>query len=103
MTPASGDRTTTISAKIPRSLVSEIDRIAHYRGVSRSFLIRELAEAATDGRVVFNLPPQMTFAELGASEVGRAARREAQAVAAAACREVPATRERHAERARPMR
>ena len=80
----------TASAKLPSATLAGLDQIAEYRGVTRSFLIRELAEAAIEGRVIFKPPPrerrrQMTVAELGASTVGRAAREAAQADAAAAC------------------
>lgn len=93
MSPSRSERTITVSAKLPATLAAQIDTIARYRAVSRSYLIRELAEAAVDGRVIFNLPPQTTFSELGASDVGRAARRRAQSVAAAACRDAAAARE----------
>ena len=53
VTRTTHDPTTTISAKVPLALASQIDRIAHYGGVSRSSLIRELAE---DGETLFQQP-----------------------------------------------
>ena len=80
----------TVSAKLPAQTAAALDQIAEYRGVSRSYLIRELAEAAAEGRVILKPPPRnrrraKTLAELGASDVGRAVRDHAQRVAAAAC------------------
>jgi hypothetical protein len=86
----------TVAAKLPSDLIVQLDRIAEYRCITRSFLIRELAEAAVDGRVIFLPPPRprdMSVAELGASSVGAAARIAAQRDAAVACRRVAATGE----------
>lgn len=85
----------TLSTKLPSELATRIDRMALYRGVSRSYLLRELAEAAVEGRVILGPPPGrhgMTIAELAASEVGRAARMKAQLDAEAACRDARTTR-----------
>jgi hypothetical protein len=71
----------TVAAKLPESLIVGVDRIAQFRGVSRSFVIRELVEAAVEGRVIWPLPPRargMTLAELATSDVAAAARRAAQ-------------------------
>ena len=43
----------TVTAKIPTRVVTTIDALARKRGVTRSALIREIAEAAVDGRVTF--------------------------------------------------
>ncbi len=79
----------TVAAKMPGSLVSQLDRMALYRGESRSSLIREIAQAAVDGRVLLG-PPEgangMSVSELAASDVGRAAALQARVDAAAACR-----------------
>jgi hypothetical protein len=79
----------TVAAKMPASLITRLDRIALYRGESRSSLIREIAEAAVDGRILWG-PPQgprgMSLRDLGTSDVGRAAALKAQVDAAAACR-----------------
>lgn len=85
----------TLSTKLPPELAARIDRMALYRGVSRSYLLRELAEAAVEGRVILKPPPGrhgMTIAELAASDVGRAARKKAQLDAEAACRDARTTR-----------
>jgi hypothetical protein len=85
-----------VSAKLPSELLVELDRIAAFRGVTRSFLLRELAEAAVEGRVLFKPPPRsrgMTLAELGASSVGKAVRKRAQLDAEAACRDGSAARD----------
>jgi hypothetical protein len=79
----------TVAAKMPASLIARLDRIALYRGKSRSSLIREIAEAAADGRILWgppNGPRGMSLRELGASDVGRAAALKAQVDAEAACR-----------------
>ena len=76
-----------MSAKLPAALLAKLDRMAEYRCVSRSFLIRELAEAAVEGRVIFRPAPRrrgMTLAELAASDVGAAVHKRAQLDAAAA-------------------
>ena len=80
----------TVSAKLPAETAAALEQIAEYRGVTRSYLIRELAEAAAEGRVIFKPPAsgrrrEMTIAGLGASEVGSATRQVARDEAAAAC------------------
>jgi predicted transcriptional regulator len=45
----------TVASKLPSDLIAQLDQIAGYRCTSRSFLIRELAEAAVDGRVYLDL------------------------------------------------
>lgn len=76
---AARKHTKTVSAKLPATLIDDLDRIADYRGVTRSFLLRELVVAAVEGRVIFSLPARgRTLAELAASDVGAAARRRAQ-------------------------
>jgi hypothetical protein len=80
----------TVSTKIPARLLAELDRFALDRGVSRSFLIRELIEALLDGRVVMRAPPrrhELTIGQFFASDVAVAARKQAQRVAEAACRD----------------
>ncbi len=79
MVAEENERHRTVSAKPPAETAAALDQIAEYRGVTRSYLIRELAEAAVEGRVIFRPPPakrcrEMTNAELGASDVGAAAR-----------------------------
>ena len=84
----------TVSAKVPAATLADLDRIALYRGVSRSSLIRELIEAAVAGRVALGIPERTrghTLAELAASDVGEATRQRAQLDAAVACRGVAVT------------
>jgi hypothetical protein len=79
----------TVSTKIPASLVEALEQMALYRGVSRSFLLRELVEAAVAGRVLLGTPPRhggMTIGQAGASDVGVAAREQARRVVEAECR-----------------
>lgn len=69
-------KVTTVSSKMPASLVAEVDRIARFRAVSRSHLLRELADALVDGRTRLEPSPAlraMSLRDLGASDVGRAA------------------------------
>lgn len=73
----------TISTKLPAELLDELGKRAFYRRVTRSWLLRELVEAFCDGRVHMTPPRRsrgmtgMTIAELGASDVGQAALRDA--------------------------
>lgn len=85
--PPNSRSTITVSAKLPRELATELDVRAMYRGVTRSWLVRELVEAFVDGRVVMTPPRRsqgMSLADLAASDVGRAADRSARGVVAAA-------------------
>lgn len=80
--------TETLSTKVSSDLAQQLDRIALFRGTTRSGLLRQLAEAAVDHRVAFSIPASnpMTVAEVAASEVGRAALERARNDVAAACR-----------------
>jgi len=42
-----------LSAKVPEELIAGIDAAAEARGVTRNRLVREVLEAAVDGRVTF--------------------------------------------------
>jgi hypothetical protein len=86
--------TETLSTKVSGDLAERLDQIALFRGTTRSGLLRQLAEAAVDHRVVFSIPASnpMTVAELAASDVGRAALARAQRDVAAACSDRRAAR-----------
>jgi predicted transcriptional regulator len=89
-------QTTPITGRLPTRLVEQLDQIAKNRCVSRSFLIRELVEAAVEGRVLFRLPQgrvghlKASIGDLGTSDLSRAVQKRARIVAAAACRDARA-------------
>jgi hypothetical protein len=88
--PPHGSR--TLSAKVPGPLAERFDEVAGSRGVSRSFLLRELIDALLEGRVILRAPPpdSRTIGQFAASDVSAAAREQAQRAAEAACRGVEA-------------
>ena len=57
----------TVSAKVPLSTIAELDQLARRRCTSRSFLLRELIEAAVEGRLELEDPADRTRRRLGAS------------------------------------
>lgn len=87
MAPKRAQNTETLSTKVSSDLAQQLDRIALFRGTTRSGLLRQLAEAAVDHRVAFSIPASnpMTVAEVAASDVGRAALERARNDVAAAC------------------
>jgi predicted DNA-binding protein len=48
----------TVSAKVPLSTIAELDQLAQRHCTSRSFLLRELIEAALEGRVELEDPAE---------------------------------------------
>ena len=111
MAPNRHKNTETLSTKVSSDLAQQLDRIALFRGTTRSGLLRQLAEAAVDHRVSFSIPASnpMTVAEVAASDVGRAALERARNDVAAACRDRraalklgPAARDVAAETVIPM-
>ena len=57
----------TVSAKVPLSTIAELDELARSRCTSRSFLLRELVEAALEGRLELEGPDERLRRRLRAS------------------------------------
>src|SRR4051812_43755674 len=88
----------TASTKLPADLFAHLEQIALYRGVSRSWLLRELVEALADGRVALTPPNRGQWKsprELATSDVMLAAHAAAQADAEAAAAMSSATADVH--------
>ena len=83
---STGRKTRTVSTKLTALELERLDELALRRGVTRSFLLKELVKAALDGRVLLALPPPIagSIRDFGRSDAGRAALRRARNDAEAA-------------------
>ena len=81
-----GRKIKTVSTKLTALELERLDELALRRGVTRSFLLKELVRAALDGRVLLALPPPIkgSIRDFGQSDAGKAALKRARNDAEAA-------------------
>jgi hypothetical protein len=93
---SSDRRSRTVSTKLSAAELDGLDELALQRGVTRSFLLKELVTAALDKRVLLPLPPPFrgSLRDFGASEAGKAALKRARSDAEAALHYAAAARKK---------
>jgi hypothetical protein len=55
----------TVSTKVNHEELAKLDDLALQRGVKRSYLVKELIQAALEGRVILPVSPSMFLPRLG--------------------------------------